>query len=102
MKYGIGQSIADFGFNFFEKIHEPIFLVHRLGKIVKINEAGRKFLCVAHLSASELEHFFSTYFKPLFISNNSSVRRIKTSEAGMHLIATAFDDSDFILVEVKK
>jgi hypothetical protein len=29
MQYSLGESLANTGFTFYEKIHEPIFLVHR-------------------------------------------------------------------------
>lgn len=55
MQCGIGDYLAESGFRFYEKLHEPIFLVNAVGKIIKINNPGRKLLAVAHVTASSLE-----------------------------------------------
>lgn len=104
MRYGIGESLADFGFNFLEKLHEPIFLVNRFGKLIKSNEAGRKFMRVAHLTASELEGFISSQVLALFNGSKESRRRVRIGPEGKQhqLIARNFADSDYVLIEVVK
>jgi hypothetical protein len=102
MKYSIGTNLADFGFGFLEKIHEPIFLIHRLGKITKINEAGRKLLCISKVSLCELDAFVASHILDLFKSHQEGYRRLKVGNNGLHLIARSLGNSDFILVEVKR
>lgn len=101
MRYSLGQNLADFGFGFFEKIHEPIFLVHRLGKIIKINEAGRKLLAVAKISIQDLD-FLTNHVASIFGSRNNEYQRISLQRNGWNLIARSLKDSDFILVEIKR
>lgn len=101
MRYSLGHSLADFGFNFLEKIHEPIFLIHnKLKTISKINEAGRKFLKVGHVGVKELNQFVSSIVES-FDANKNSYRRIRISD---HLIVIArrLVGSDYILVEIQK
>jgi hypothetical protein len=100
MQYSLGEGIGDFGFAFFEKIHEPIFLFHRLGRLVRINEAGRKLLKIAHLSSTEIENFFRTKLAdPVLFSRHSFLR---FQEDGLMYIARNLIGSEFVLVEVKR
>src|SRR5579883_1986032 len=101
MRYGLGESLADFGFSFLEKIHEPIFLVDRLGKLVKMNEAGRKFLSVTRRTPSELETFVKSSVVNLFQDIGDSYRRVWLGK-GLHLIARSFTGTDLLLIEVLK
>ncbi|NJM10403.1 MAG: hypothetical protein HC883_06010 [Bdellovibrionaceae bacterium] len=102
MRYSIGTNLADFGFGFLEKIHEPIFLVHRLGKITKMNEAGRKLLRIAKVNLRELDSFVSSNTLELFRSSQEGYRRLKLGSSDLHIIARSLRDSDYILVEVKR
>ncbi|MBX3022130.1 MAG: hypothetical protein KF799_10690 [Bdellovibrionales bacterium] len=102
MKYSLGTNLADFGFVFLEKIHQPIFLVHKLGKISKINEAGRKLIRISHVSANDLENFVKTNVLALFKSSDDNYKRLKIKKNGLHVIARSLRDSDFILVEVRR
>lgn len=102
MRYNLGVNLADFGFGFLEKVHEPIFLVHRLGKIVKMNEAGRKLLRVAKRSSTEVEKFISERLVAPFrgSENQNGYKRIQLGEKGHQIVARNLPDSDFILVEI--
>jgi hypothetical protein len=102
MRYSIGDGMADFGFQFLETLHEPIFLVNRIGKIIKINEAGRKFLRVAHLTSKDVEAFAKAKVVSLFNGIGETCERLKISEKSWQLVARSFSGSEFILVEVKK
>jgi hypothetical protein len=99
MKYDIGVCLADYGFSFLEKVHEPIFLVSGTGSLVKINEAGRKFLHVAHLTNCELEGFFTSAIASLFKSIGRGYRRISIGK-GCQLIARRLPGSGMTLVEI--
>jgi hypothetical protein len=101
MRYSVTQSLADFGFNFFEKLNEPIFLVSKMGQLTRANEAGRKLLSVAHLNAEEIEKFFSAKILSLLKTKNLPQVRLETS-ADFHLIARNLKDCDYILVEVRR
>ncbi len=94
--------MADFGFQFLEKLHEPIFLVDRLGKIIKVNEAGRKFLHVAQLSSFEAEKFAKAKIVSLFKDVGEAYERLVIDKTGLQLVARSFVGSEFILIEVKK
>ena len=102
MRYGLGECLADFGFTFLEKVHEPIFLVNKLGKLVKVNEAGRKFLLVSRHTASELENFVSTVLVNAVRFKKGRFHRMPIGKKGMQLIARTFVGSEMILIEVKK
>ena len=102
MKYSLGESLADFGFHFLEKLHEPIFLVNRLGKLIKVNEAGRKFLYVTHNTAIELENFVTSSVINLFPKREESYRRLSLGKGHIQLVARSFVGSDLVLIEVKK
>ena len=105
MRYNnLGVNLADFGFGFLEKLHEPIFLVHRLGKIVRMNEAGRKLLGIAKRNSFEVESFIGKFLVPLFQGPQSkkNYERIAIGNNGHQLVARNLEGSDFILVEVVK
>lgn len=103
MKYSIGQNLGDFGFAFLEKIHEPIFLVNRLGKITRINEAGRKLLRIARVNLYELDAFTSSNILSLFKRpSQAGYKRLKLPGTRLQLIIRNLQDSDFMLVEVKR
>jgi hypothetical protein len=101
VRYSLGACLADYGFNFLEKIHEPIFLINRSGILVKINEAGRKFLRVSHLTEGQLEGFVKSSVLSLFQDINDSYRRIPVGK-GLHLIARSFVGSDLVMIELVK
>lgn len=100
MKYSVGECLADYGFAFFEKIHEPIFLVHRLGRVTRMNEAARKLLSVARIGRADLEGIFSIHFNALFLPKQGGYGRFKLGRK--QLIARSFGNSDYILVEVRR
>ena len=70
MKYSLGEGLADFGFSFLEKVHEPIFLIKKSGLLVNINEAGRKLMRVGGITRAELE----SYIKWKFAAQLTSVK----------------------------
>lgn len=101
MRYSIGDCLGEYGFQFYEKLHEPIFLISKVGKIVKMNEAGRKLLSVAHLTLLEAE----TNLKQFFLKKETfkPVERIllHSKKMDIQLIASDLVNSDYFLVEVK-
>jgi hypothetical protein len=104
MRYSLGVNLADFGFTFFEKLHEPIFLVHRLGKITKMNEAGRKLLKIAKRSSAEIDDFVRNQVLGLFQFSgpeSSTSQRLKLGSGNRRLVVTSLPGSDFVLVEVR-
>lgn len=102
MKYGVGECLADYGFTFLEKIHEPIFLIHRLGRVTRMNESARKLISVAKINISELDKIIISQVQALFPSRKENYRRLKIGNGNIHLIARALGNSDFILVEVRR
>lgn len=102
MQGSLGNIVADYGFNFFEKIHKPIFLVDRNGRIKRINEAGRKLLKIAGLKPRDLEAFSCLEFKKLFPNPVDGFRRTFIGTKRRMLIARSFEDCNYILVELNK
>lgn len=102
MQYSLGESLANTGFTFYEKIHEPIFLVHRWRGIAGMNEAGRKLLSVTHTSLSDLNSLTTDYMQKLFQSNSRGYGRLRVKNSPLQLVARTLQGSDFVLVEVKK
>jgi hypothetical protein len=98
MRYSVGESLADFGFCFLENLHEPIFLVNRLGNLIRVNEAGRKFLRVTNVHKSDLRDFVRTKVASLFQGLGEAFRRVQLD--GCQLIARSFSGTDYILIEV--
>lgn len=99
MRYGVGECLADYGFGFLEKIHEPIFLVNHSGFLVKINEAGRKFIRVAQLTQKELDLFFKSAILGLLQGSKESYRRLPLGN-GCQAIARNFAGSDLVMIEI--
>lgn len=97
-----GRVIADYGFNFFEKIHEPIFLMDRQGHIKRLNESARKFLKVTHINLRDLEAFACSQIEKLFPIGTRRLKRIRVGSKNMTVIARNFENSGLLLVEVKK
>lgn len=102
MQGSLGNILADYGFNFFEKIHEPIFLVDRSGRIKRINEAGRKFLKISNLSNCDLEAFSCLQFNTLFPDPIDGFKRAYVGAKRRVLIARCFEDCNYILVELHR
>lgn len=97
VQYSMGDCLAEYGFQFYEGLHQPIFLVSKFGKILKINEAGRKLLQLSHLTKSEIEKVL------LVLTGNMqavSIQRmsIRSTKSTWQLIAS--NKSDFLLVEI--
>lgn len=102
MQGSLGSILADYGFNFFEKIHEPIFLVDRSGRIKRVNEAGRKLLKISSLTLFDLEAFSCLQFKKLFPDPIDGFKRTYVGVKRRMLIARSFQDCNYILVELHK
>lgn len=102
MRYTFGQNLAGNAFWVFEKIHEPIFLIHKLGRIIQVNEAGRKLLWVSHLELSDLERSICPLLIERLKESASSLTRVKGIRAGLQFIARDLLDSEYILVEIKR
>jgi nitrogen-specific signal transduction histidine kinase len=100
MKYSLGDSLADYGFSFFEKLHSPIFLLHKSGTIKKINEAGRKLLSVAHITRRELEHFATTLVATAPRTRQVEYQTYPTRQKQIRVVSKQLDSSDYLLVEL--
>lgn len=101
MKYSMGDHLADHGFRFYEKLHEPIFLISKIGRIVKINEAGRKLINIARISTSEIEDRLKKHisgFSDLAIVQKTI---FKTSSRHLRLTTSKLAGSDYFLIEVR-
>lgn len=102
MQGSLGDIMADYGFNFFEKIHGPIFLIDRCGHVRRLNEAGRKFLKIAKISALDVETFLAGQMANLFPSSMGGLKRTYVGQSHITLIARSFKDSNLILIELQK
>ncbi|PWU13222.1 MAG: hypothetical protein C5B49_14985 [Bdellovibrio sp.] len=101
MKYAVADCIAEYGFSFFENLHEPIFLIDDLGRTLKVNKAGRKFLCVAHQTARGFDDFIKSVIAAFRNNAEESVIRTNIGK-GLHLVARKFARSNLILIEILK
>jgi hypothetical protein len=110
MMCSIGESLADYGFVFYEKLHEPIFLLNRIGRVIKINEAGRKLMKIAKLSLSEIEaqtrrHVEQLHFKMptnKLDSPLTSTTVLNSKNQKIHLTTSYLPNSEYLLVEVRR
>jgi len=110
MKYSMGECLAEYGFNFYEKLHEPIFLVNKIGRIIKINEAGRKFMRIARLSIQEIEARLLDHLSAVSkeLGQNTSgapaarTTLVNSKNRRLHLITAILPKSDYYLLEVRR
>lgn len=100
MRYGLATHLADYGFAFLEKLHEPIFLVDRRGRIVKMNEAARKFMSISRMNPLRLDVLEKTLGETLSKTPLKSFQRLIFGEKKRQLILRDFPDSDYLLVEL--
>ena len=101
MKYSLGEGLADFGFSFLEKVHEPIFLIKKSGLLVNINEAGRKLMRVGGITRAELESYIKWKFAAQLTSVKGAFHRVSIGN-DLHVIARSFPNSEYVMVEVVK
>jgi hypothetical protein len=97
MQYAMGECLADYGFSFLEKLHEPIALFNRVGQAVKMNEAGRKFLSVAGIKKEDFEKFVLS--SKLLDAAAETFRRVHVGR-NFHLVARRFHLSQYVLIEL--
>jgi hypothetical protein len=100
MKYSMGDSLADYGFQFYEKLHAPIFLLHRNGTIKKINEAGRKLLSIAHIAGKELDHLAKCLVEVNIRHNHVEYKTYETKRKQFKVISKQLESSDYYLIEL--
>ncbi len=101
MKYSIGQNLADFGFAFLEKVHEPIFLINKLGRVVKINEAGRKLLSISRIGLQTFEEVTRLQVSEKLKAGSEFIR-FQLHGTPFQIIAHQLTGSDFVLVEIHR
>lgn len=99
MRY-LAENFDDYGFSFLEKLHSPIFLVSPRGSITKINEAGRKFMSVAHLPAQSLSDIAASALSKANGAKRVSLQHLTCRHKHLRLIANRLGTSDYYLVEV--
>lgn len=93
----MGDCLAEYGFQFYEGLHHPIFLVSKIGKILKINKAGRKLLQISHITNKEIEKIVF----PL----THKMTAVPVQRAHFNSITSTFQliassKSDYLLVEI--
>ena len=101
MNYTLGETLADYGFAFLEKLHSPIFLLHKNGTIKKVNEAGRKLLCIAHITGRELDKFIAEILSLGLCAQRVEYQRYVTRRKQIKVIFKRLGSSDYLLVELK-
>ena len=100
MRYTIGDALADNGFSFLEKLHEPIFLIHKNGALKKMNEAARKLLRVGNVHGPKLTELIHSVLNATIESQHVEYCRVSTSRKQIKLITKQLGLSDYFLVEV--
>lgn len=92
-----GLSI-DEGFQLFEKITEPILLIHKFNKVLRANEAGRKLLSLTKIS----QEFVHDALKRAEESDGQISKRwtIPTRSRSVHVVVRQTINSEYYLVEI--
>lgn len=102
MQYGVGDCLADTGFNYFEKLHAPIILVHQTKGVSRINEAARKLISIAHLNQTKLNDLISLHLKDIFQQELAQYKRYRIKNSPLFLIIRKLRNSNYLLVEIKR
>jgi hypothetical protein len=100
MKYGLGDSLADYGFSFLEKLHSPIFLFHKSGTVKKMNEAGRKLMHIANMSQRQIEDMAKLLKMGHPLQPATDHLRLETGRKYIKVISQRLESSDYFLVEL--
>lgn len=102
MKYSMGDSLADYGLSFYEKLHEPILLINKIGKVIKINEAGRKLLKIAKLTTLEIETLLLNHVQKISSMTNIKTTHFHSRNRRIHLKTSKLVNSDYFLIEIQR
>lgn len=102
MNISVGDCLAENGFTFYEKLHEPIFLINKFGKIIKTNKAGRKFKCVAKINITQIENFLIKHLDDFFDFKIIKKTLLKSNNQTLRLITTKLGKSEYFLVEIRR
>ena len=92
MRYSLEETIGEQAFIYLDKVHSPIFLVHKSGMIKKINRAGWKLLSLAHISIENIEAMIRTNKMP----------KVQTKKSRLKIFATTISKSDYTLIEIMR
>lgn len=105
MRYGLDISMMTHGFSFFENIHEPIYLIHKNGLILKMNKAGRKYLALSKLNNAEIKAIIEKYLSgtcPILDPKKNELKFVRLLIKNTKVFAKFLEDKDYVLIELKK
>ena len=102
MKYGLGETLADYGFSFLEQLHSPIFLLHINGSVKKINEAGRKLIKVGHVSTDQIRALSQIIIHSPNGNGSGDCLRYNTRNKCIKVISKRLGSSEYLLVEMMR
>jgi hypothetical protein len=100
MQCGIGDYLAESGFRFYEKLHEPIFLLNSKGQIIKMNIPGRKLLAVANFTITAVEILIKNRFTTCSDIKIHKTTMLKTRNQNVFL--SIHKISGYFLIEVRR
>lgn len=100
MNCSLGDAFADNGFSFVEKLHSPIFLIHKSGHLKNVNEAGRKLLAIARIDWDKMKQVAGLWTGENQVGGATESRRIKSRYKEMKLIIKPLVSSDYYIAEL--
>ncbi len=100
MNCSLGDAYADTGFSFLEKLHSPIFLLHKNGQVKRMNEAGRKLLAVGRVNRDRLATWGESWAGLRAKNPGCDFQRIRSRFKEMKLISRPLAESDYFIVEL--
>lgn len=92
MRYSLEETVGEQAFMYLDKVHSPIFMIHRSGHIKKINRAAKKFLCYARISLLQVEKLIQEKKIPSAFTRKSKLKFFKTS----------INHGDYLLIEMNR
>lgn len=100
MQYRVNEAIVEQGFKFYEKLHEPIFLLNSVGQILKANEAARKLTVISKKTIQEIENGITEFVSDVHFLDLNKVRRVTNKLLPYHLTIRPLEGTQFLLMEV--
>lgn len=103
MRYNLEDTMGDQGFLFLERLHNPIFLIHKNGTIKKINGAGRKLLKIAHLTLQQVDDLIQSVILARMSPEHVEIQRIPTCQnQHLKIVSKQIGRTDYILIELMR
>lgn len=90
MRYSLEETVGEQAFIYLDKVHSPIFMIHKSGSIKKLNRAAKKFLSYAHISLQQIEDYIRV----------SKIPTITTRKNRLKVFKSSLRHTDYVLIEI--